>query len=125
MHQLVTDYMIRVGDRTAEWQDDATPQWLGDAARAFAKIALNGVGLLEVGVRGVQHQRLTASKLMGEQFLETCVPALGQPRCEIDPVLPGWIVVDVEVFGFQNTKIEFLVLDLVLPEVLGGGGNRG
>src|SRR5262249_15837676 len=109
----------------AERQDDAAPQWLGNAARAFAEIALNGVGLLEVGMRGIQHERLPAAKLMGEELLETSMPALGQPRCDINAVLFGRIVIDVEMFGFQNTKIEFLVLDFVLSKVLGGGGNSG
>src|SRR5947207_5896977 len=46
------------------------------------------------------------------------MPPLGQPRGDVDAVLLGWIVINVEVVGFQNLKIEFLVLDLVLSEVL-------
>jgi hypothetical protein len=59
---------------------------------------------------------------VAQQFLEACVPPLSQPGRNRDPILLGRVVIDVEVFGFQNLKIELLVLDFVLPEVLCRGG---
>ena len=106
---------IRVGDRSAERKDDATPQRFGDTARAFTEVARDGIGLFEVRMRGVQHERLPAAKLMGEDLLEASVPALRQPRSDVDPILFGWVVINIEVLGLQNTKIEFLVLTLFCP----------
>jgi len=59
-------------------------------------------------VGGIQHERLASAELVREQFLEPRVPPLSQPRRDGDPILLGWVVINVEVFGFQNLKIEFL-----------------
>ena len=120
--ELVADHVIGVGERTAERQDDAAPQRLGDAAGAFAELALNRVGLLEVGMRRVQHERLAAAQLVREQLLEPRVPPFRHPRRDVDPFTLVRVVVDVEVLGLQNLKIELLVLDLVLPKYCADAG---
>ena len=118
MDELVTDHVIGVGERTAERQDDAAPERLGDAAGAFAQLALNGVGLLEIGVRCVEHERLAAAELVLEESLEARMPPLGQACRDVDAFLLVRVVVNVEVLGFQNLKVEFLVLNFVLSEIL-------
>ena len=85
VHELVADHVIGVGERTAQRQDDAAPQRLGDAAGAFAELALDDVGLLEVGMRRVEHERLASAQLVAEQPLEPRVPALGHARGDVDP----------------------------------------
>ena len=114
--------VIDLGDWAAERQNDAAAQRLGDAAGAFAKLALNRVGLFEIGVGCIQYERLASTELVTQQFLEAGVPPLSQPGRNGDPILLGRVVINVEVFGFQNLKIELLVLNFVLPEVLRRGG---
>ena len=62
----MADDVIGVGERAAERQDDAAPQRFGDAAGALAELALDRVGLLEVGMRRVEDERLPAAQLMAE-----------------------------------------------------------
>ena len=125
VHQLVADHMVRVGERPAHRQNDAPAQRLGDAAGAFAELALDDVGLLEVRMRRVEHERLAAAQLVLEHFLEPGQPALGHPGGEVDPFLRARVVVDVEVLGLEHLEVEVLVLNLVAPEVLGRGRRRG
>ena len=84
VHQLVADHVIGVGERTAHRQDDAAPDRFGDAAGAFADLARDGVGLLEVGMRRVEHERLAAAQLVAEHLLQARVPALGHARGDVD-----------------------------------------
>ena len=116
--QLVADDVVGVGERTAKRQHDAAAERLGDAAGAFAELALNRVGLLEVGMRGVEHERLPPAQLVAEHAAEPRVPAFGHPRGDVDPFARARVEVDVEVLGLQDLKIELLVLDLVASEVL-------
>jgi hypothetical protein len=48
MHQLMPDHVIGIRQRAAERQDDAPAQRFGDAAGAFAELALDRGGLLEI-----------------------------------------------------------------------------
>ncbi len=86
MHELVADHVIGVAERAAHRQHDPPPQWLGDAAGAFAELALDGVGLLEVRMRGVEDERLPAAERMSEDPLEPRVPAFRHTRGDVDPV---------------------------------------
>ena len=61
--QLVADHVIGFGHGRRQRQHDAALRHLRDAAGAFAERAFDDVGLLEVGMRGVQHQRLHGGKL--------------------------------------------------------------
>ena len=120
MNELVADDVIGVGQRPAERQDDPPPQRFGDAARAFAELPLNRVGLFEVRMRRVEDERLASPQLMAEQALETGQPSLGHTRGDVDPFTLVWIEVDVEMLGLENLEIELLVLNLVAAEVLRG-----
>ena len=82
------------------------------------ELALNGVGLFEVGVGRVEQQRLPAAQLVIEQLLEARVPSLGHARRDVDALAFLGVVVDIEVLGLQHLKVELLVLDLVPAEVL-------
>src|SRR5215467_2134640 len=63
---------------------------------------------------------------MSKELFEAGVPAFCEPGRDVHAILLGWIVVNVEVIGFQNPKIEFLVLNFVLSEILRAGwqGNQ-
>ena len=119
VHQFVADDVVRVGERAGQRQHDSPPQRLGDATSPLAQLAFYGVGLLEVGVGGVQDQGLASTERMLEDLLEPGVPALGHARRDLDALALAGIEVDVEVIRFQDLKIEILVLDLVSTEVLG------
>src|SRR5262249_13755220 len=87
------------------------------------ELALDRIGLLEVCVRCIQNERLASAQLMSKQLLEARVPPFCEPGRDIHTILLGWIVVNVEVIGFQDSKIEFLVLNFVLAEILRSGWN--
>ena len=89
--ELVAEDVIGVGERSAERQHDAAAQRLGDAAGALAELALNRVGLLEVGMRRVEHQRLASAQFVPEDPAEANAPAFGHARGEVDALhaLPG------------------------------------
>ena len=106
MDELVADDVIGVGERSAERQHDAAAQRLGDAAGALAELALNRVGLLEVRMRRVEHERLPSAQLVPEEPLEARVPAFRHPRGDVDPFTLFRVVVDVEMLGLQDLKIE-------------------
>jgi hypothetical protein len=116
--QLVADHVVRVGEWTCEWEDDATAQSFGDAARAFPDLATNDVGLFELDVRAVEDQRLATAQLVLKQALEPRMPALGKARGDIHARFLAWIEVDIEVLGLQDLEIEGSILNLVVAEVL-------
>src|SRR6185295_4727332 len=102
----------------AERQHDAPPQRLGDTAGAFSELALNGVGLLEVRMRRVEDERLPPGQLVAEGTAKPCPPAFGHARRDVDAFTRGRVVIDIEMLGLQDLKIERLVLNLVTSEVL-------
>ena len=70
VHQLVADHVVGVGERSAHRQHDPPADRFGDAARALADLSLDGVGLFEVRMRRVEHQRLAAAQLVSEHLLK-------------------------------------------------------
>ena len=77
MYELVAEHMVGFGERAGQRQHDPPLQSFGDAARALANHAADHVGLLEVGVRGVEDERLASLHLVLEDAREPRVPALG------------------------------------------------
>jgi len=124
VHQLVADHVVRFGERARERQHDPPLHSLGDAARALAERSRNRVRLLEVGVTGVEDQRLAASQLMVEDLREPRVPPLGEPAGLRGRLALSRVVVDVEVRRLEKLEGKARVLDLVAPEVLGVDGRR-
>ena len=118
VHQLVADHVIGVGQRTAEREHDAALDRLGDTASALAQLTADHVGLLEVDVRAVQHERLSSAQLVLEQPLEPDAPSLGHSCRDVDAGPLARVEVDVEVFGAKDLEIEGTIVDFVLTEVL-------
>ena len=116
--QFMSDHMIGVGERPAEWQDDAAANRFGDAAGAFSDVAADRVGLLEVRVRGVENQRLTPAQIVVEHAVQACAPAFRQACGDGGRLALLRIEVDVEVVRVQDFECERAVLDLVAAEVL-------
>ena len=100
----------------------------GHAARAFAELAFDDVGLFEVRMAGVEDERLPADERVPEDLAQPRIPALGHARHLLRGIGLFRVVIHVEVFGGENLEFEFVVLDLVASEVLGvrpGGQTEG
>ena len=65
--ELVPDDVIEIGERAADGENDPAPQRLGHAAGAFAEVALDRIGLPELGRAGVEDQRLPPVELVAEE----------------------------------------------------------
>ena len=112
-------HVLELGVGAGERHDGAVPREVGDAAGALAA-HLGRVGLQEVGVRGVQDDRLALAELVVQHLREPGVVPLRHPgRVERGRPL-AVVVVDVEMLGLDDLEVEVGVLDLVLAEVLGG-----
>ena len=118
----MTDHVIGIRKRAAQGQHNASTERFGDAAGSFAELAAYRIGLLEVGMRTVEYERLAAPQSMLEDALEARVPSFGHTRGDANPFTFLGVVVDIEVLGLQDLKIEFPVLNLVAAEVLGRRG---
>src|SRR5204862_1449999 len=91
--------------------------------QSFAR-RVDHIGLLEVGLRCVQDDRLAALELVVEDPRQPRVCALGHAR-GVERAAPFvTVVIDVKVLGLDRLEVERPVLDLVLPEVLGRQGER-
>ena len=118
VHQLVAEHVVGVVIGARQRHDDAILQRLGHTAGALADEAREGVGLLEIGMVGVQDDRLGPLELVLEGASQPLVPALGHAGGVLDGDCSLVVVVDVEVGGLHDPEIEGVVLHLVPPEVL-------
>src|SRR5205085_6442586 len=98
--------------------------WLGHAAGALAELALDGVGLLEVRVRRIEDERLTAGQFVAQEATEPGAPSLRHTGGDVDPFTLLGVVKNIEVLRLQHLEVELLVLDFVAPEVLRGSRRR-
>ena len=73
VHQLVAEHVVGLGQRGADRQHDAPLEGLGDAARALAGRAADGVGLLEVGVARVEDDGLALLELVKPRMRDSRV----------------------------------------------------
>ncbi len=125
MHELVAKHVVARLDRAGKGKNDTSLVGFRDAAGALAEIALDGVGLPEMGPARIEDERLTRGQLVVEQLRKARVPALGHPRGHLRRGLFLRVVIDVEVVGLQYFEIEFPVLNLIAAEVAAlGMGNR-
>ena len=100
VHHLVLQDMLELGVRAGEGQHGAVLEELRDAAQSFAG-RVDDVRLLEVGLRGVQDDRLAARELVVEDAGQAGIRAFGHAR-RVERATPLIrIVVDVEVFGLN------------------------
>ena len=119
VHQLVADHVIGVGERAAERQDDPPPQRLGDAAGAFAELALNRCW----SARSRRARRRApaaagrAACASNSRSSRACQRSASRAAMSIALALLR-VEVDVEVLGLEDLEVEVLVLDLVAAEVL-------
>jgi hypothetical protein len=81
-------------------------------------VALNDVRLLEIGIVGVQNQRLALIKLAQEGARVAPVPPLGHARGVGYGFASLWIEVDLEVVSTELPKVKGFVLHLISAKVL-------
>ncbi len=122
VHELVANHVIGVGEAGADGQHDAALHRLGDSARPFAQDAFHDVGLLEMGMSGVEDERLASGQLMIEDACEARVPALGNTRGFAGGLCLLRVEMDVEVLRLEHLELERLILNFVLAEILRGRG---
>ena len=113
----MAEHVVGGLDRTGHRQNDASLVGFGDAAGALADLAFDGVGLAEVRPACIKDDRLPAAQLVIEDFRKPRVPAFGHPCRHLRGLVLFRVIVDVEMFCFQYTEIEFLVLHFVAAEV--------
>ena len=114
---LVAEHVLVVGVDAGKRLYDARAQSLGDAARTLGQLVADDVGLLEVRMIRVPHDRL-AIELVPEDVGEPRVPALLLASRVVDFERFGWVEVQIEVIRLQDAPVEFFVLDLIAAEVL-------
>ena len=122
--QLVPEHVIGFAEAGGKRQHDASFLVLRDAADAVAQVAGDDVGLRELGVARVEHDRLTLGEGVVEDLRQAGVPALRQAAGLHHGVVLGGVVIDVEVRGLENLKIEILVAHFVSPERLRMAGRH-
>jgi hypothetical protein len=119
VNHLVLEDVLELRVRAAERHHRAVPLEIGDAAGSFAGRLAQRVGLLEIGVGGVQNDRLPFPELVVQHLGQAGVAAFRHAGGVHgrDPL--ALVVVDVEVLGLDDLEIELAVLDPVAPEILG------
>jgi hypothetical protein len=102
--QFVSEHVIRFAETGGKRQDDASFLVLSDAADAVAEPVRNDIGLRELRVARVQHDRLTLGEGVIEAPREAVVPALGQPAGLHHGFAIRGVVIDVEVRRLENPE---------------------
>ena len=118
MYQLVAQHVIGLGQRASKRQDHTALQRLGHAPDPLVDHPGDGVGLFEVGMRGVQDHWLSAPQILTEKTGEAGVPSLGHPCRVTCGIAFLRVEIDVEVLRLQHLEGELAVLNLVATEVL-------
>ena len=124
MYELVAEDVVVVGVDAGERHDDTGPIGLRDAAGPFLELLAHHVRLLEVGVVGVEDERLSI-KRVPEGVRVPRVPSLRHARRIVDDQRLRRIEEIVEVLRLEDLPREGLVLNLVAPEVLLGLRRNG
>ena len=118
VRQLVADDVIGLTETRRKRHHDARLEALGEPAGPLVHRPGADVGLREVAVARVEHDRLAMRELVIEQLREARVPALGHPRRLPRDLFLFRVVIDVEVLGVKRAELEAAVLNLVPAEVL-------
>src|SRR5262245_8239331 len=106
MNELMANHVIGIAERPAERQDNPAPEGLSHTAGSFAELTLDDVGLFEIRMRGVEHERLPSAQLMPENCLQTNQPPFRHPARNLGSFAFFRIEIDVEVIRFQDLIIE-------------------
>lgn len=118
VNELVAKHMVGICQRSRHRQRDAPFDTLCHTACTLTD-ALNHVGLLEVGTRGVQHNRLRLCELVGEHLAESRAPSLGEP-CDVRRRFAFFgIKINIEVIGLEHFELKRFVLDFIATEISG------
>jgi hypothetical protein len=96
--ELVTDDMVGLLERSAEGDDDPPLERFGDPAHPFRDELGKDGRLLELGVAGVDDQRLPSAELVVEETRIALVPPLGHLGRDADG---GLSEIDVKMLGFR------------------------
>ena len=121
VHKLMPQDVIGLSVNAGKWHHDPFPNGLGKTARAGADGAFRYIRLLKIRIVGIENDRLLFLELVNEDLGMPIIPSLKHPGRILHRSLRFRIVVDLEVFGLQNLKVEIVVLHLISTEVLGVG----
>ena len=123
--QLVAQRVAKIGVAARERQRDAALQELGDAEQSLGRHERQDVGLLEVGMRGVDDQGNAAAHRVVETPRQHAVALLGVSQRHAAELFLLRVEVEIHVVAAQHAPVESAVLHLVLPEVAELGRHRG
>jgi hypothetical protein len=118
VRDLVPQHMVVLGAHAGERHDQPVTQRLGKATRPLAERGIGQRGLLEVGMIGVQHQRLALGEGVAEQRRQALVPPLRLAGRFAHRGLGGLVEVNIEVRRAQHLHVEPFPAHAILSEVL-------
>ncbi len=121
VNELVSQDVVGFSEPRGKRKHDAALLVLGHAADALAEETRNHVGLGELRVARVQHDRLARGKGEAERGRQPGVPALGKPACLDRGVVLRRVVVNIEVRALEDPEVEIVVVHLVAAERLRAG----
>jgi hypothetical protein len=119
VHQLVAEHVIVVGVDAGERHDHARAIRLRDAARSFLELLADDVRLLEIGVVGVEDQRLSIERVTKRVRMPR-VPALGHSTGVANDRRLRPVEEVIEVLRLQDFPVEAFVLDFVASKIVLG-----
>ncbi len=116
-----------LGEVTAEREGDPSLQEIGSAKQTLGWREGQDIGLLEVGVRGVDNQGNAGGDFMPELQRQRVIARFGIGQRRGGKLRFSAVVVQVDVRPAYDPPVQLPVLDLVLPkrEELGVGGRGG
>ena len=124
MHQFVSQDVIGLSKTSGEREHDPSFVEFGDAAGAFTEKTRYDVGLDELRMACVEHDRLALGELEVERLREPRVPPFGESARFDRRVVLRRVVVDVEVRRLENSEVEIVVVNFVAAERLRTGRSR-
>jgi hypothetical protein len=117
---FVAEHVVGVGQRRRKRQRDPALSRLGDSGRAVVNQSGHHQRLIEIRLRAVQRDRLSAIQLLAEETREAPIPPLRKTSGDVDGFAMILMEVDIEVFRLQHSERMPPILHLVLSEVLRG-----
>jgi len=115
----VLQNVLELGVGAGKWHHRAVALEIGYSTGALTGRLSQGVGLLEIGVGGIENDRFALPELVVQHLGKASVAPFGHPGgIHSSHPLP-LVVVHVEMLGLDDLEIERAVLDLVPAEVLG------
>ncbi len=116
VHHLVPEGVAELGEVPPERHRDPALQEVRRPEQPFGRGEGKDVGLLEVGVRGIDHQRDPLGDIVAELHRQRVEARLGVSQGGGRQVGFGGVVVQIDVRAAHDPPVELPVLDLVLAE---------